>query len=229
MTTETLIPTATAPATLQNCYYLGDYERNGYGDSDFFVTYWDDNARRIETKEHSSTRYGGGWNWNAELIREIPAEVVQRLRAYMYQTALEANTSYEKRRVEEPTPESLGFGVRVRFLKDSDKRSKSTWQAGQVGECFWQGWYGTFYKNGYKTRGRSNGRLGVRMPDGSKVFCPMTAVRLDCEPDMEKVENAARGVAEGDQVRCPGAWWTNVASLGKAQPSTPAAILCVCS
>ena len=213
-TTEiTQAATSREPAKLVRCYYLGDYERNGYDDSDFFVTYWDDVNGKVESKEYSSTRYGGGWNYSAELIRQIPADVAQRLRSYLYARALDSAIQAERARVFEPQPESLGHGVSVRFLKDSSKRSKTPWKAGETGECFWQGWYGTFYGNGYNKRTRFNGRLGVRMADGRKVFCPMEAVRLNCEPDEAACLRHALEVANNTQLCCPGAWWTNCATI----------------
>ncbi len=201
-------------APLVRCYYLGDYERNGYDDSDFHVVFWDDIAGEVKNVQYASTRYGGGWGWQSELIRDIPADVFGRIRADIYSKALAALTRAEMARVMEPQPESLGHGARVRFLKTSRKGCKTPFTVGEVGECFWQGWYGTFYRNGYNQRTRHNGRLGVRMTDGRTVWCAMESVRLDCEPDLARVEHQAREASQADALRCPGAWWSAVNHLG---------------
>ena len=203
MTTMTLEKPA---RDYSRCYYLGDYEKNGYDDSDFVVTFWDDEAGRIESAEYGSTRYGGGWDYSRDLQREIPADVAERVREHIHANALAARTAAEIARVTEPTPGQMPFGARVRITKDSRKGCKTPYKAGEVGEVSGQYWFGQFYRNGYNHKTRANGRAGVRMVDGRTVFCATRVLRLDEEPDLARVAEQARGAKLG----CPHAWWTNV-------------------
>lgn len=202
-----------AGTAFQNLYYLGDYEVNGYDDSDGYVVFWDDESGKIDSQLFWTTRGGMGGAFRTKLQPVMSESILARLRAFIFDRDLRGMEFYENRRVMEPQPESLGKGARVRFLKSSRKGTKTPWVAGEVGECFWQGWYGTFYaKGGYNTKGRHNGRLGVKMADGRAVWCAMTSVRLDCEPDMAKCERQARQNAENIRIACPHAWWTNTSN-----------------
>lgn len=40
-------------------YVLTDYEINGYDDSDFMLTYWDDVTKKVDVHMHGTTRCGG--------------------------------------------------------------------------------------------------------------------------------------------------------------------------
>ena len=40
-------------------YVLTDWEINGYDDSDFMLTYWDTDSKKMGTHLHGSTRFGG--------------------------------------------------------------------------------------------------------------------------------------------------------------------------
>ena len=40
-------------------YVLTDWEINGYDDSDFMLTYWDDESKTMRSHLHGSTRFGG--------------------------------------------------------------------------------------------------------------------------------------------------------------------------
>lgn len=215
MTTTTVTMIADKPALNSagteylNLYYIGDYERNGYDDSDFYVVYWNDESGKIESEMYATTRGGMDCRIMSLLKRDISDSVKARISAFIYDRDLTYGTFLETRRVMEPQPDSLRKGSRVRFLKNSRKGSKTPWVAGEAGSCIWQGWFGTFYaKGGYNTKGRHNGRLGVKMDDGRTVWCSMTSVRLDCEPDIGKVELAARRNANALHTTCPGAWWT---------------------
>ena len=196
---------AKARETFDRCYYLGDYEDNGYHDSYFYVVYWDDRIGETVNKMSGATAFAGGWNYSADLQREIPADVKERIHAYLNARALAAMTAAELSRVMTPEPKQMEFGTRVRILKDSRKGCKTPYRAGDVGEISGHYWFGTFYKNGYNQQTRANGRAGVRLSDGRIVYCAMTLIRLDCEPDFERVKREA----PGSRIACPHAWWSN--------------------
>lgn len=191
--------------TFERCYYLGDYERNGYDDSDFHVVFWDDRIGEIRNVMFGSTRFAGGWNYSSDLLREIPDDVAERIRARICASRLASLTKEEIARVNEPTPQQMPFGTRVRITKASRKGSKYTFAAGDVGEVSGHYWFGTFYSKGYNSKGRHNGRAGVRLNDGRTVFVAMTMLRLDCEPDLARVAREAAAA----KLRCPHAWWTH--------------------
>ncbi len=192
-------------------YFLGEYERNGHDDSDFFVTFWDDATQTVQNVEFMSTRYGGGWNYSRDMENVIPVEVVARIRANVYKRTLASHTYSETLRCESPEPEQMPFGTCVRLTANSRKGCKTPYTKGETGEVFDHYWFGTFYARGYNQRTRGNGRLGLRMSDGRKVFCAMTIAQLDQSPDIGKCERSARQLADScEPVRCPGAWWSQV-------------------
>ncbi len=186
MNTATLeAPSVPAKATT-GLYFIADYERNGYSDSDFMVVYWNDATGKIEQQEYGSTRYAGnpaGGAFFASLERNIPDSILAKIRDRIYDEALALFTINDTARVETPGSPELPFGTKVRFLTASTKRHAYQWAAGDTGEITWTGHMGTFYRKGYNKPNRENGRVGVRLADGRRVFAPMKAVRLDREID----------------------------------------------
>jgi hypothetical protein len=196
------------PRSFARCFYVGDWEQNGYHDSYFSVVWWDDAAGREESAEYGATAYAGGWNWRADLARDWPADVVARWRAWRLAGYRNSIGARETARCCVPEPAEMPFGTRVRMLRASKSRAcRTPWAAGEVGEVSGHYWHGTFFANGYKRKERANGRLGIRMADGRTVFAAMSAVRLDCEPDAAAIEAEARRIAGGPPL-CPGAWWS---------------------
>jgi hypothetical protein len=216
---ETMIDTpAAAPASAapardySRCFFIGEYEDNGYHDSYFHVVFWNDTEGKTENSQFAATAYGGGWNYERDLQFEWPADVIARFRAYRLANARKACVDAENARVLKPGPAELTFGARVSFLKDSRKGGKNAYAKGQTGEIFWIGYFGTFYANGYQKPDRSNGRIGVRLANGEKTFAGMSVVRLAEDPDMEKAERNAQSAAAGPGA-CPHAWWTKTSPL----------------
>lgn len=59
-------------------------------------------------------------------------------------------------------------------------------EASSVGEVIGQATFGTFYRNGYNTPGRTNTTVYVRLDDGREVQTPASKLRLDCERPSDK-------------------------------------------
>lgn len=159
---------------------ISEREHNMHDDSDFYMLVWDAATQTAKEICFASTR---GWTYPSLASRpDATPEVMAAYTAWRAEEVRLAFNAQERDRVANPDPQDMPFGTRVRLLKSSRKGCKTPYQAGEVGEVTGQYWFGTFYGNGYKTRNRFNGRLGLRMADGRKVFAAMTVVRLDREP-----------------------------------------------
>lgn len=185
-------------------YFIGDYEDNGYHDSYFHVVFWDTEKGAVENVQYAATAYGGGWDWHKEIERDIPADIIQQIRDWRFEQILPAFIEAEKQRCFEPSASQMTAPTRVRLLKDG-KRGKTPYNKDEVGVVTGQYWFGQFFSNGYKTKDRHNGRVGIQIGN-RRVFCAMTVVRLDEEPDYAAATECAKRAAEF--VRCPHAWWT---------------------
>jgi hypothetical protein len=162
-----------------------EWEHNGYDDSDFFIPSWD--GEQIVQHLSFSTRFAGGFTKPPEATDE------QRLaaRAWHKEALREAILKSEGYRVLEPGASAMEHGLRLRLLKDhtfQDKKSGGTpveAREGDVGEVFWHGAFGTFYRKGYNQPNRENTRVGLRLRDGQRIFIPLNKLRLDEEPMTE--------------------------------------------
>jgi hypothetical protein len=195
------------PAPAPHCYLIGDYEINGYHDSYFHVVYYDAQQDKIMDKEYGATAYGGSWNYRAEMVPgPMPEHIADRIRALRLAELLPASHEAERQRHEAPEPQQMPVGTLVRMLRDSRATCKTPYHAGETGTVLRHTWFGTFYRNGYNKRDRSNGRVTLRMADGRIVHAAMTAVRLASDPDMAAA--TARAEQAARFMRCPHAWWT---------------------
>lgn len=159
---------------------IQDTERNGYDDSDFYMLVWNPAKKCAESIMFATTR---GWSYPSYGSKpDATPEVMAEYNAWRAEQDRLAFNAQETDRVANPDPDDMPFGTRVRLLKSSRKGCKTPYVAGEVGEVLGQYWFGTFYVNGYQARNRFNGRLGLRMADGRKVYVAMTVVRLDREP-----------------------------------------------
>ncbi len=186
-------------------YYISDYEDNSYHDSYFHVVFWDAEKGAVENVQYGATAYGGGWNWHPEIERVIPEQIIEQIRDWRFDLLAPSFEEGETRRCLEPEPQQMPIGTVVRLLKDG-RRGKTPYSKDEVGTVTGHYWFGTFYGNGYNKKGRHNGRVGLTMANGRKVFCSMNVVRLQQEPDMVRARERAFEAAKF--VRCPHAWWT---------------------
>ena len=211
---------AAAPSAVSKSNYLADYERNGYNDSDFLVIYWDDDRKEIDQFESGSTRYAGNPGAEAQLRalrRDITPEIRQQIHRHIFECIRDGYLRAEVSRVEAPGPADLPHGTEVRMIAPpSGRKRDEVWEVGEVGEVYWSGHFGRFFRKGYRQPDRSNGRLGVRFADGRRVFCPMKSVRLNREPDADRAVLEAARVADAFDV---GACVSRFTWYSKIKPS----------
>ena len=195
---------------------LLEYERNGYNDSDFLCVWFDDETNTIGQTEIGSTRYAGGIGYGDIALpprSAFPVDVLEAARQALANHIFSVLKAAEYRDVLTPEPKNIPFGTLVRVLESSSKRAKkNVYLAGEVGDVYWSGQFGTFYANGYQTRGRENTSVGVRRLDGSRVFIPLAKLRLDKEPlsDLELRERAEELSAHNNfGAACPGYTWAS--------------------
>lgn len=176
----------TIPRLLQAPLYAvtDEWEHNGYDDSDFYRVVYNPNTRSLARFETGSTRYGGRPWPGSEFVKPeaTPPEVwsaAEAVAADLYAAGL---ARLEHLRVFEPGPKDCAIGTVLRTTRACRSKAAGTIPAGSVGEVFWSGSYGTFYRNGYKQPNRENTRVGLRLRDGSRVFVALSACRLDREP-----------------------------------------------
>lgn len=119
-------------------FILTDWEINGYDDSDFMCSYYDDKANKVLTFCYGTTRAAAATNIgigpdgktsvvvDGEHLMLPTAEVVEKARLvlaeYIYQTIKEA----DKRTVDEPGMTQLRAGLRVKLISDVRMQVKKT-------------------------------------------------------------------------------------------------------
>jgi hypothetical protein len=163
---------------------LSERERNMRDDSDFYMLIWDEAENLPKEICFASTR---GWTYpclgsRVDATEEVRAKYV----AWSEARAQEARKRQEERRANTPDK-----GKRVRVVKSSKNVTKGT-----EGEVFWFGKAQTFgpsyrqYRSKWSNAGlaaelhaaygdpREGMRVGLRLADGSKVFCAATLVEV---------------------------------------------------
>lgn len=107
-------------------FLLTDWEINGYNDSDFMCSYYDDVTNTIGFFEYGSTRFpsatmisiGGGITSvvvDGENLLAPNAEVVEKARLVLEESIFQKLKAADKRLVDEPGVEDLRAGLRVRL------------------------------------------------------------------------------------------------------------------
>jgi hypothetical protein len=158
---------------------LVEFERNGYNDSDFFMVFFDSDKGSLGVQEIGSTRHAGGID-RSGFVKDLPAHELERARLDLQDRIQRALGLADQHDVLEP--DNVAHGEVVRFLRDAGATSKFTYKQGDTGEVFYCSAFGTFYRNGYNHPGRNNRRVGLRLPDGTRVFSPLMYLRLHREP-----------------------------------------------
>jgi len=110
-------------------YLLTDFELNGYDDSDFMCTYWDDQAKVVKAHCYGTTRAAAptmiGWNRGissvvieGEVCFMPTAEVVEEARQWLEAYIFDRLECADVRLVDEPDVQDLHQGLMVRLKKD---------------------------------------------------------------------------------------------------------------
>lgn len=112
-------------------FVLTDWEINGYDDSDFMLSYYDDVTNSIGTSCYGSTRYPSSHNIGINAdgttsvtigddILKLPnAEVVEKARLVLEEYIFQTLTAAEKGTVERPNVKDLREGLRLRLAEDA--------------------------------------------------------------------------------------------------------------
>jgi hypothetical protein len=164
-------------------YRLCEWEENGYDDSDGYIAYYDTATGKVESHYAWSTRWHSTGKPSA--FKDPTPEVVEAARKVLEAHIYEVIRAAEHRDVLEPKGAAKGDRLRTLVsgtFNDKKRGKKVTYEAGEAGEVIWVGHFGSFYSNGYNRRDRSNGRVGLKFPDGRVVFLAMSKVRKDMEP-----------------------------------------------
>jgi hypothetical protein len=160
---------------------LTEWEDNGYNDSDFWVSVYDDAANEVHAVLKGSTRFAGYSDGGPDLglpisdpailqkaLRVLTDHIYTTIRAAEYRDILEVSVA-EK-------------GTNLRLLRPV-KHKGTLVPEGTVGEVFWSGSFGQFFRKGYNRPGRENTRVGLNLVDGTSAYVALSACRLNREPD----------------------------------------------
>lgn len=153
---------------------VNTWERNGYNDSDFIATVWDEASSTLKSVEYASTR---GWSYPNHAEVDATPEVKAKVAAL---EAEQARLDEEKRALREArTPTN---GKRVVVVK-AVTRGKNQVAVGAEGEVFYFGedkfFNGNRYLNGHQLHlihalglrdPRTGNRVGIKLDDGRKIF-----------------------------------------------------------
>lgn len=154
---------------------LCSWEDNGYHDSYFYQAVWNDETNQVESHMEGATAFAGGHSYPAITDSDMLMQAITWLSEHIYTRIREA----EYRDVLEPN--AAPHGMELRLLRDV-RHNGTVIPAGTWGDVFWSGAYGKFYRNGYNKPCRTNIRVGLRLPDGNKIFVALSACRLHREP-----------------------------------------------
>ena len=161
---------------------LTEWEDNGYNDSDFWVSVYDDETNTLRSVLSGSTRFAGyAPGQGPDLGEPIsdPQTLQKALRA-LAEHIHDLLSKAEHHDVYEP--DHVERGATVRLLRTC-KHKGTVGHEGAVGKVFWSGAYGQFFRKGYNKPGRENTRVGIELADGTTAFVALSACRLNREPE----------------------------------------------
>lgn len=175
-------------------HILTEWERNGYHDSDFYCSYWDDATQSVLSMEVGTTRCAAPTSAKIDGIGEDPAcfkmptlEIVQKAVLWLEGRIAAMIKSADERDVLEPQPNRVSErNTRLRLLeagefKDKKAKTVTPYAVGDAGVVIWSGQFGTFYNNGYNKRCRSNTRVGIKLDNGTVIFTELSKCRMDMD------------------------------------------------
>lgn len=137
---------------------LGEYERNGRDDSDFYAIVWDEEKQKVRSFEYNSTRYAGGGN----CVVDATPEVLAKAKAY-YKPLVAENI----RKASEIEAKKIHKGDRVRVVKGRKVK------IGTEGTLFWVGDTRSFTRGGTVST-----RVGIKTDDGETFFLESTNLEV---------------------------------------------------
>jgi len=118
-------------------FILTDWEINGYDDSDFMCSYYDDVENKIGFTCYGSTRYPSPTNIgfadgvssvvvDGDHLHSPNAEVVEKARLVLEESIFQQLTKADKRLVDEPDVPNLSKGLRVRLTANARMQVRAT-------------------------------------------------------------------------------------------------------
>jgi hypothetical protein len=179
---------------------FSDRERNGYHDSDFYVTLWDPEGGRFYQQEYGTTRFAAPTSWPTDWYLTPDHPEYERALAAARDRVADASLSAHRAR----TQEVRGRGVRV-VIDNPVTRGKNKVEPGTTGTV---GWYQE-QRSQYGTWSRG-WRLGIDLDDdpGRRVFIDADRVTAegaqyeesDMDPDLVAEVRARWADADPDRV-----------------------------
>lgn len=100
-----------APEFVGAC--IRDWERNGYDDSDFFVTVWNEDKQTIENVLHNSTRYGIGYG--VKVTIDASEEVLKKYKRWQRLQSIKSRLKTRKELME--LAKHYGLSSRHAFIR----------------------------------------------------------------------------------------------------------------
>lgn len=138
---------------------LSTWERNGYDDSDFYATVWDDEAGEVKDVMFATTR---GWTYANSATVDATDEVKAKADAWYRERLAHTLKANAEREAEFPEKGDVVVVVKGRKVPK-----------GTVGRIFWKG------EDRYKTgRFATFYRIGIETDDGDKYFLAEDNVKL---------------------------------------------------
>lgn len=139
---------------------INTYERNGYHDSDFYATVWDEEKQAVVDIEYDTTRAGGGGYATIDATEETLRKVYRYYKRIGRKQFCIFNEEQAKQ-----------FGKGDQIVVVRGRKVKK----GTVGLVFWKGSCYNHYSR------RNEDRVGIEV-DGEKIFLPADYVeRSDWE------------------------------------------------
>lgn len=172
-------------------YELTEWEANGYHDSDFYKTYWDDEEGTVGNAMVGTTR---GVMTNPPKFEEPTPEVVEKAVEWLAGVLAKSAILGATRDAEEPSNANKGDTLELLHdvtFTDKKRGTETTALAGEVGTVIWSGAFGKFYGNGWNRPHRGNIRVGLKFDDGRVIFTGLKSCRRATEVDEAALTLAA--------------------------------------
>lgn len=114
-------------------YKLDEWEHNGHDDSDWYAVVYNDETDALDRVTTGTTRFAEALHCGPAMLAPTP-EVMVKAKAALARLLLASMQHVETVRVNEPGPEDIQKGARVRFLVDHSCMMKDA-QKGVCPKC----------------------------------------------------------------------------------------------
>jgi hypothetical protein len=176
------------------CYWT----RNYHDDWDSMATVFDPNRNCLDSVLIGSTRFGSLPYTDNSLATPNEAIQAQFLPLVVKTIASRFKLHEDLRRIRRPFEKGDSVVTKEGGkFKNKETGKFEKYQAGETGKVIWTGFFGTFYKSGYKQQTKNYQRVGVRFDSGRVIFLEGSKIELSTPVDEQAFLKQAQDIVSG--------------------------------